>query len=198
MEQQRQQDRYYKQKDNAYTRVLQRLQRVQKAGENNQRVDRMWERLVEIALFVRTGAHRQPDQVLKAFIKKTDEVDTAELSAAELGKLRRCFYFLDKCYEATDLGDSRLAGDLPHFYTMTTSLLGSDLLEADGAAPDYPKLRKKLRAFAKLLPDNASPPTSKAIATAAEEYKRAATKQTTHPGQRKIRQERFLEIMDAL
>jgi hypothetical protein len=161
-------------------------------------VDRMWERLVEIALFTRTGVHRQPSQILKAFIKTNDEVDTTELTTKELGKLRRCFKFLDTSYKDSDLGESRLASDHTNFYTMITSLLDSDLLEADGAAPDYPKVRKKLRAFAKLLPENASPSSNKVIREAMDAYRTAARRQTTTTGQRKLRQEKFLVIMDEL
>jgi hypothetical protein len=195
-EQTRRHDKIYKKKNTAYTRVLQTLQMVQNAKDMNQRVDRMWERLVEIVLFNRTQSHRQPGQVLKAFIKTEGDTDTTAITSVELKKLRRCFGFLDRCYVETALGDSRLARDLPHFYTMITTLLSSDLLDADGAPPDYPKLRKKLLSFARLLPVDAKPPSD--VAEALKEYKNAAGRQTTHPGRRRTRQEKFLEIIAAL
>ena len=192
-EKRKKQDKHFKRKSTAFTRVLEKLQIVQNAADANQKVDRMWERLVEIVLFCRTKSHRQPGQILKAFIKTDSKADTTAISPQEAKQLRVVFNFLDVTYKETDLGSTRLARDLPHFYTMVTALLASGLLEADGAAPDYPNVRRKLLAFAKLLPDNA---TSKAaIQDALRAYKQAAAKQTTHPGQRRIRQEKFLEIL---
>jgi hypothetical protein len=195
-EQTRKQDKHFKKKATIFTRVLEKLQTVQNAADGNQKVDRMWERLVEIVLFCRTNSHRQPGQILKAFIKTDDDANMTAITAPELKRLKVCFTFLDKSYKTTALGSSRLARDLPHFYTMVTSLLASDLLEADGNAPDYPAVRKKLLAFSRLLPDNASPQAD--IVEALMEYKQAAAKQTTHPGQRRIRQAKFLEIIDKI
>jgi hypothetical protein len=87
-EQTRRHDKIYKKKNTAYTRVLQTLQMVQNAKDMNQRVDRMWERLVEIVLFNRTQSHRQPGQVLKAFIKTEGDTDTTAITSVELKKLR--------------------------------------------------------------------------------------------------------------
>lgn len=192
----RQNDIFYKKKNNAFTRVLERLQTVQNGKDGNQKVDRMWERLVEIVLFNRTKSHREPGRVLKAFIRNEESADNNEISDQELRRLRLCFLFLDKAYDATTLGSTRLARDLPHFYTMVTMLLVSSLLDADGAPPDYPKLRDKLVAFAALLPDDAVFP--EAVESDLEEYKKAAARQTTHPGQRRIRQERLLTMLEKL
>ena len=102
-EQVRREDLYYKRRNNAFTRVLQNLQTVINAEDNNVKVDRMWERLVEIALFNRTGSHRQPGQVLKVFLKAGEEANTVELESAEISKLRKCFTFLDNCYKGSSL-----------------------------------------------------------------------------------------------
>lgn len=197
-QQKRGKDRVFKKKNNIYTRVLERLEVVESVTGRNQRVDRIWERLVEIVLFNRTKTHRQPGQVLKAFIKsEKDSADYAALTPKELAEIRRCFNFLDHCYKNSDLGKTRLARDTPHFYTMVTTLLSSRLLEADGAPPEYPKVQKKLVAFGKMV-DSPTLPNNPMLLVAVREYKEAATKQTTHPGRRKTRQERFLEIMEAL
>jgi hypothetical protein len=156
----------------------------------------MWERLVEIVLFNRTRSHREPGRVLKAFIKNDETTDINRISTAEFRQLRGCFEFLDKAYRETDLGNTRLARDLPHFYTMVTTLLVSDLLEAESAPPAYPKVRDKLVAFAALLPDDATVP--KNIEADLAEYKKGAARQTTHPSQRRIRQEKLLAILGKL
>jgi hypothetical protein len=192
----RQNDIFYKKKNNSYTRVLEKLQTVQNAKDANQKVDRMWERLVEIVLFNRTRSHREPGRVLKAFIKNDETTDINRISTAEFRQLRGCFEFLDKAYRETDLGNTRLARDLPHFYTMVTTLLVSDLLEAESAPPAYPKVRDKLVAFAALLPDDATVP--KNIEADLAEYKKGAARQTTHPSQRRIRQEKLLAILGKL
>jgi Protein of unknown function DUF262 len=189
-------DKHFKKKSTIFTRVLDKLQMIQNAADGNQKVDRMWERLVEIALFARTNTHRQPGQILKAFIKTDDENDLAAIKLTEMKRLNTCFTFLDKCYKGTTLGKSRLATDLPYFYTMVTSLLDSGLLAANAAPPDFPAVRGKLLKFSKLLADGAKPPA--AIAESLAEYKKAAERQTTHPSQRKIRQTKFLEIMGKL
>ncbi|MCA1654280.1 MAG: DUF262 domain-containing protein, partial [Sphingomonadales bacterium] len=185
--QKRQEDIFYKKKGNSYTRVLDRLQTVQNAKDANQKVDRMWERLVEIVLFNRTKSHREPGRVLKAFIKNEQTSDNDKITTHEVQRLRLCFQFLDKAYSETNLGTTRLARDLPHFYTLATTLLVSSLLDADGAPPAYPKLRDKLVAFAGLLIDE--PIVPEALKDDLAEYRKAAARQTTHPGQRRIRQE---------
>jgi hypothetical protein len=189
-------DKHFKRKSTTFTRVLDKLQTIQSAADGNQKVDRMWERLVEIALFARNNTHRQPGQILKAFIKTDDENDLAAIKPPEMKRLNTCFTFLDKCYKETALGDSRLATDLPYFYTMVTSLLDSDLLKANAAPPDFPAVRARLLKFSKLLVDGVKPPVT--VAAALAEYKKSAERQTTHPSQRKLRQIKFLEIMDKL
>lgn len=191
-------DRVYVKKSTSFSRVLDRLQVVQAATERNQKVDRMWERMVEVALFNRTATHRQPGQILATFIKSDNPEDKKAISTKELKKLRRCFDFLDKAYKDTTLGSSRFARDLPHFYTMVTTLLSSDLLDSNGAAPKYQQVRDKLVRFAALLPDGARIPPGKRLEAPLAEYKDTAAKQTTHPGRRKTRAEMFLAIMRAL
>ncbi|ABS64804.1 protein of unknown function DUF262 [Parvibaculum lavamentivorans DS-1] len=197
-EQIRKQDKYFKPKNTAYSRVLDKLQIVEAASDPSQKVDRMWERLFELVLMNRTGKHRQPNQILKTFIKVEKGDDSHALAAAEKRKLQRVFAFLDVSYDETPLGESRLARDLPHFYTMVTTLLSSELLDAGGAAPDYPNVRRKLLAFSKLIKEGAKPPKSQTVAEALSEYMGAAAKQTTHPGRRTTREQKFLEILDTL
>ncbi|MEY9436596.1 DUF262 domain-containing protein [Bradyrhizobium elkanii] len=198
-EQKRKQDIHFKKKNTVFSRVLQALQTVQKVADGNQRVDRMWERLVEVTLYCRTGSHRAPREILKSFIKsKGSTEDTGKITAPELKKLRTVFAFLDLSYKNTSLAKTRFARDLPHFYTMVTCLLSSDLLSSDGAAPDYPSVRQRLIKFSQLLSETAKTPTDEELAQHLRDYKQAATRSTTHPGQRRVRQEAFLKIMAKL
>jgi hypothetical protein len=195
----RKEDIFYKKKQTNFTRVMNSLQTVQNVEGANPKVDRMWERLVELVLFCRTGKHRAPGQILKSFIRSTDAVEKTKITPAELKKLRVVFGFLAESYKVSGLGKTRLARDTPHFYTMVTSLMASGRLQPKpGITPDYDELRRKILAFANFLPDGAVLPEDEHLREGVREYKRAATRQTTHPGQRDLRQKRFLEIIDQL
>jgi hypothetical protein len=190
-------DIFFKKKGTVFSRVLLQLSTVQAASDANLKVDRMWDRLVEIVLFCRTRKHRAPGQVLKSFISNKTETDNKAIVPLELKKLRACFAFLDKAYKDPNLGWSRMSRDLPNFYTMVTALLASDMLgPSNKGGPDYPETKRKLVAFARLLADGAKAPAE--IADQLAQYKAAASRQTTHTGQRDIRQRRFLEILGKL
>lgn len=198
-EQIRREDIFFKKKSTVFTRVLQKLATVESAEDANQKVDRMWERLVELFLFARTGKHRSPGQILKSFIRSTSDDEKTKITTPESKKLRSVFNFLADSYKKTDLEKTRLARDIPNFYTMVTSLLASDMLvPKNGVAPDVKGLQRKLLAFAKFLPEHAALPANAELAEKIEDYKQAAARQTTNPGQREIRQARFLEIIGEL
>src|ERR1700722_7118597 len=64
-------DLYIKGKSSNFTRVLKHLRIVSRVGDRSARVDRMWQKVVELALFVRSGGvHRKPAEILKSFIKE--------------------------------------------------------------------------------------------------------------------------------
>lgn len=197
IQQQRSEDVRYKKKSTAYTRVFQALQVIQSANDATQQVDRMWERLVEIILFCRTGKHRAPGQILKSFIKSRGDEEKKEMTLSETKKLNVVFNFLDRAYKETELGKTRFARDVIHFYTMITTLIASDLLVASGGAPNYEVVRAKLIAFARLI-DDPKMATDSYIAARLKEYLQAAQTQTTHPGQRETRQTKILEILKHL
>src|SRR5215467_4218398 len=102
--QRRKNDIFYKKRHTVFTRVLQRLQNVQSVEGANQKVDRMWERIVELVLFCRTRKHRTPGQILRSFIRSTTEEEKTKISVAELKRLRTVFNFLSEAYANTPLG----------------------------------------------------------------------------------------------
>ena len=95
----RKQDIFMKKKHTDFTRVLEILQTVQNAENANQKIDRMWERLVELVLFCRTGKHRTPGQILKSFIRSTNVDERTKIKKEELKQLRACF---ELCAEVGD------------------------------------------------------------------------------------------------
>jgi hypothetical protein len=148
----------------------------------------MWEKLFELALFVRSsGTHRKPTEILKTFLKTSSNQEN-RLSKDERKKLNDVFAFLHSAYNHSELGKTRLASDHTHFYIMATALLGSTLLAeiADQV------LVAKLESFGKLLDEKSpgNPEVSK--------YRALSSKQTTDAEKRKSRQILFIDIVKGL
>jgi hypothetical protein len=190
--QRRKGDNFYKMIDSDFTSVLKRLQIVSSLVPNQyqERVDRIWERLLEVVLFVRTDQHRTLAQILKAFLGA--KVDDSRLTVEEMGKLRRLFGFLHSLYKWPGFKKSRLATDQPHFYTLVTSIHSLGLLDKYATGD----LKKKLAELARLVSGKGKPP--KGMSKVFNEYMELSSKQTTHPGRRASRQARFAELVEAL
>jgi hypothetical protein len=188
--QKRGKDYFYKMIDSDFTAVLKRLQAVSGLGDKRfqERVDRMWERLLEIVLFVRTGQHRTLAQILKAFIGA--KVDNSRITSDEMAHLRRIFKFLKNLYTNAGVKVSKLATDQPHFYTMVTAVYGLGLMERFG------DLERRLVEISKLIDGKQQPPrgTTKTL----KDYMELSSKQTTHPGRRASRQGLFVTLLEAV
>jgi hypothetical protein len=194
--QKRGKDIFYKKRNTAFTRVLERLQIIQNLSAPNAKVDRMWERLLEIVLFCRTKKHRRPSEILKSFMHVRDENEKSKIAPSEKKQLQICFNFLADCYKSS-LAKSRFATDQTHFYTMVTSLLSSGLLFfKNGVAPDTKMLQQKILAFAKMIDDATLPKNSPKLSAAIKEYREISQKQTTDASQREERERLFLQIID--
>ena len=192
LKQRRKQALYYKAKATPYVSVLKRLNIVARLSEKNSQVDRMWERLTEIALFSRVKKHRAPVDILKGFIAGGNTPNSA-LTKDELKSLRDAFVFLRKAYAHNGFTNSKLATDQPRFYTLVTSLLGTDLLSRFSTE----ELTRRLVTFAKIIDGKASPPTSEMVSIV-QQYEAVSERQTTHPGRRDKRQQLLLKALDAL
>lgn len=191
--QKRKADIFYRQKRTSFTSVLQKLQIVENIVDPNARVDRMWERLLEVALFARTQKHRAPVQILKGFIGGSG--DNTRLSAAEVKKLKAIFEFLRSAYKKKpEIAQARVATDQTHFYTMVTSLLSSDLITKYGEAD----LIRRLAAFAAALDETAPALGKRNLVHAMKDYKEQSKTQTTHISRRVARQEKFLQLIDGM
>ena len=185
--------RYYKAKHNNYVYVMKRLNIVGKLADKNSQVDRMWERLTEIALFSRSSKHRAPADILKAFIKAGDELNK-RMNGAELSKLRSVFDYLAAAYrEVPEFMGSRFATDQPQFYTMVTLLLSSNMMNIF-----TPKeFANKLIAAREILDGLVDEPEGMEEEDISL-YIDASTKQTTHPARREARQSILLKAIDEL
>lgn len=192
-EQKRGEDVFYRTKRTPFTNILKIINVVQKLSDQKSQVDRMWERLLEIVFFLRTGKHRKPVEILKNFISKPDH-PSPRLAPQEIKKLKKIFIFLGTAYKETNLGSTRLAADQTHFYSMVTSLIGGDLLEL--YSPDV--LKQKLEKFGNLLDDKDQLKDDHPASDAMKKYRSYSTKQTTDVSRREERQKQFILIMRSL
>jgi hypothetical protein len=173
--------------------VLKRVSMIANVRDPNAQADRMWEKLFELALFVRSGKHRKPAEILKRFIKSADTPEP-KLSKHERAKLTEVFSFLREAYKNSTLGETRLATDQTHFYTMATALLESDLL----AATDHAVLTHKLARFGNILDGKEPVPRNKALRAEIKSYLEAAAKQTTDTSKRQSRGANFIQAIRLL
>jgi len=195
--QRRQQDVFTKKRRTNFVGVLKQLNIVSGVSDSAAQADRMWEKLLELALFVRSGGrHRKPSEILKTFIKSaTDE--QAKLTKDERGKLVDVFSFLNEAYKKSPLGNSRIATDQTHFYIMATALLHSDLL----ARVPHEALIAKLVRFANLIEQSRhidEPPSDDALMATINKYRDLSTEKTTDAARRNERQAEFIKAIDLI
>jgi hypothetical protein len=187
-------DIIYKVRATAFSRVLKRLDVISRLEDKMNRVDVMWEKLLELALFVNTGQHRKPVQILKEFIGKR-EPPTTKIPGNEIKLLSRVFAFIAKAYAKTKLADTRWATDQTHFYILATALI-SRAARGKELSDDIPD---KLIKFDSLLWDEKiATKYPDRIQKKAKEYVGLSTKQTTDVAKRERREQLFTQILDAL
>lgn len=193
IKQQRREDVYYKIKNNDLTNVLKKLNTITNAPESNSRVDRMWERLLEIAIFSITQIHKKPIDILKGFINSKDVSSTNTLKKNNIETIKEVFKLLKEAYSSTPLSKSKFATDATHFYTMVTALIKHKELRANA------KLIDKLIKFAEIMEaPNPGKSQSKDIKVALKSYLELSSKHTTDVSRRNERERMFVEIINGL
>jgi hypothetical protein len=119
---------YLKPKNGSFAFVLGHLDAIFRLADENSRVNRMWERMTEVALYSRAHQHRAPADILKAFINPS-KTTNKRLNKPEMVKLREAFGFLAAAYKThPSLTKTKLVTDQPQFYTLITTLLSTELL----------------------------------------------------------------------
>jgi Protein of unknown function DUF262 len=183
--------KFYKAKNTSFVFVMKRLNIVTRLHDPNMRVDRMWERLTEFALFTQSKRYRAPAEILKAFIKAPPKGDQMpRLNKAQLTSLRDTFDYLKTAYaQVPGFMQSKFATDQPQFYTVVTLLLSTDTMERLTAR----QFAKKLLENQSILFEDAAVPTE--MQPDIDAYKEASTKQTTHPARRETRHNTILKLL---
>ncbi len=186
--QERGHDLFYRSKRNEFTAVLKVLKTVAGTADANSKVDRMWERLLELVLFVQTNQHRPPAEVLKGFIASSNSTPMKRPTSKQVTDLREVFRFIQGAYASSDLKTSSLAVNQVHFYTMATSLLGSDLMQTI----QQDDLVNRLNLFGRFIDGVEAPPDDKTLKGIVKTYLAESQTQTTHVGRRDKRQKLFI------
>ena len=186
IEQKRRKDRYYKIKRTPFSKVLKRLGRVEIFRDNDSKVNYIWERMLELAVFAETKAHRKPVDVLKMFISGKAS-GGIQVSRDAKDELKKVFLFLDQAYRK-GLGKTKLASDNTFFYTMVTILLKNPNLIVDAEG-----LPKKLEILASSLEQGRS--ANKAYDKNLKELISYSSKHTTDVKNREERERLFLVLL---
>lgn len=189
-EQKRGTDPYFNPKQTSFTSVLKRLQVIENVAPSNAKIDRMWERLLEFAIFAKTHEHRKSTAVLKQFIAPVKGNHPGKMTAKELKQLQGVFSFLRS--QISKLGKSRLFTDQTHSYTMITSIMRADLVKVYGAAA----LANKLAKFSALL--DGARTSDRALHRLRASYLEQSERQTTDASRRQQRDRLFVEMVPSL
>jgi hypothetical protein len=188
----RKEDIYYKSKKTPYTFVLKKLSQVSRTKEPNEQVDRMWERLLEIVVFLKTKSHKKPVDILNNLINSGISNKYQKLNKIEQKKLRLVFDFLGNTYTEKLQPESKLITDATHFYSIVTVLLNSDLIEKNAK-----NVKDKIQKLAFLIdnPKNHNNKTAYDFRKKLSEYLDLSVKHTTDPIKRSRREEILRELL---
>jgi hypothetical protein len=186
LEQKRGNDRFYKVKRTPFSKVLKKISKVGSLKENDAKVNFMWERLLELAVFAETSNHRKPVDILKMFISSKN-ANAVQVTKQNIRKLREVFNFLEKvCRRGLD--KTKLVLDTTYFYTMVTTLLKhSDLIRKE------PKLGEKLITVSSFI-QKGSHPNAKQDSKL-KHLMTLSAKRTTDTGNREDRGNLFLDLI---
>jgi hypothetical protein len=194
IEQKRQGDVMYKLRSTPFCKVLQNLEIVRRLEEKQNRVDLMWERLCEIALFASSRTHRKPSEMLKDFISKKGNTPQKKLSSTELWVLRTAFNAVVDLEKNDDFLKTRWATDQTHFYILISFLI-LETRDGQQAPSDFgAKLIKVDALMAGQWKGDAAKKTQDKV----REYARLSEKQTTDVQKRGDRIALFRELMGML
>jgi hypothetical protein len=200
-QQKRGKDTFFRLKNTAFSKVLKKLDIVSHGDNPQSRVDIMWQKLWELALFAASGQHRKPSQILKDFIsRKGTRSSEPKLNPEQTRLMGNVFGFLAQAYKNKKLQDSRLATDQTHFYILATFLIDEIRNIEPRELKDVLSKNKaeKLVKFAAIMKGLRPLGVTDEIASKVKEYTELSVKQTTDVGKRRDRQKLFKEILNLI
>jgi len=183
-------DVFYKLLRNEITSCFKNLRDVKRIKENNHKVDRIWERLIDVVLFLKTKTHRKPNEVLKGFLNQRISSDTP-VTEKEKRILNDACRVLNEVYTIYSNKENPLFLDYTHLYTAITTIASSQL--------DREVLAKKLLRWCEMFEKKRGLPSwKKSIQESLKKYREASLRQTADPTQREIRQHELGSILEKL
>lgn len=189
-EQRRGDDVFYQIKDSNISKVLKQLSQIQKTVDQKNKVDKIWQKIIEILIFSGTKEHHKPSDILKGFISKRDKLISVDIDAAMIKQIRHVFSFFWKLYKQRNLLNSQIAKDQTHFYTAITSIIKNDFLKKY----DETTLMDKISLFNSLLDGSG---VDKRFDAKIKKYKSLSESHTTDTKKRQEREQIFEKIINA-
>lgn len=187
-EQVRGQDIFYHMKDSNITKVIKQLSIVQNTADPKNKVDKIWQKLIEILIFASTNKHTKPADILKEFISQKDKLFVDTINKQLLTKVQKVFSFFWKLYKQKGFLSSPIVKDQTHFYTALTSVIKHDLINIIGEQ----KLLTKIIGFSNLLKD---PKSDARFTQKIKKYQNFAGSHTTDTSRRQERENIFIDIV---
>ena len=179
----------YKIKDTPISKVLKNLTVIQRTSDIKVKVDKIWEKLIELILFYKSQKQRKPADILKGFISRKDEVFDIAVSKNDIKIIRDFFKFYWSLYKSAPFKNSKLSTDQAHLYTSLTTLLKYDLLRKYGEK----KLALKVINMSKLIENGKS--SNASINKNLKEYLGLCESHTTDASKRDDREKLFKDIL---
>jgi hypothetical protein len=181
---------YKPKRSSSFFYVLKNLSIVEKAKSGQAKIEIMWEKLLEIAIFAQNGEHKKPSEILKTYLNvASGTIKNRKVNETELILLVTMFNFFEATYKKHDLNKSKLAADVTHFYTMATTIYNNKLIDLYGKT----LLGEKINFISNLFDKPAK--INKAIQDKFEEYLLTYAKRTTDIKNRKERERLFKELL---
>jgi hypothetical protein len=180
-------------KNNDITSAFKYLRDIFNEKENNRKVDKIWEKLIDIIQYIKTSSNKKPSEVLKTFLNQKATFDT-KITLSEEKKLRRTCKFIGELAKGLNNEKNPLIYDYTHFYTLISLLVKSNLVNHSNKDAMLPKFIE----FGHLLEKKKIKDAKKKIAQSYKQYRDASLQQTGDPSQREIRSRQMEYIIKNL
>jgi hypothetical protein len=188
-EQRRGDDVFYQMKDSNISKVLKQLSLISRTADQKNKVDKIWQKTIEVLIFTATKEHHKPSDILKGFISQKDKLISTKIDTPIIRQAQSIFAFYWKLYKKKSMLDSPIAKDQTHFYTSITSIIKFDFLSKYGEA----ELMNRMAFFNSLLQGTK---TDKRFDKNIKQYKLLSESHTTDSKKRTEREIIFKGIIE--
>jgi len=175
-------DIFYKLINNDITNCLKNIRDIKRIKENNYKVDRMWERLIDIIQFVKTKEHKKLNDTLKGFLNQKPSNNSA-INKKECDSIKNVCKFLHKVFAAINKKDNPLFYDYTNLYTAITTIIKYDML----STLKFETLLSKFIKWSDILEKQRLPGASQSLQQCYKRYRDAASRHSSDTTQRETR-----------